>query len=803
MASSLYSFDALMRDFGIVVPLIQRDYAQGRKSAYGVRVGLVEALRRALSLGDALVLDFVYGPLRQGVFLPLDGQQRLTTLFLIHWYLGADMTDWRSFEYKSRRCASRFIAFLRSEDCITYTHSDCCSRELPSSWLCKQSLFVPAWEKDSTVAGMITMLDDICRGFAKCDRNIMVSNLSKIVFYLHECDSSVRADDTYLKINARGEPLTSWENIKSILDARANKLRGRTDAIGNAAKEWRQNINGKWLSAVESLIPERGNAALPHYIALSVSMLNGAFRNVVDLAAMATMSRARALVEKAKIKYGDKFSTMGYADATVGVRDRTGGVKDVRGLEQFFIKEFHDHVATYEDYRNEDIFTDDAFVVMAKIFNALSSKGRNVLKGAWALDRSKNVLWGSDAPSEDFLKMFVFSGVSYSAEVLIDSEREGFDDWVRNEGWIAKTSQSLGFTYHDGIRMLLLSEWDGSVGSEFAISRALNVLDNLNEEVNAAKFVKWAVGLKTLVDDLKKAESADDAKAAFCGMNNSENDSFKVIVSSEIEKLQIYFNEPKESRCFYRTSFGVVEKKLGMMAGSIHFTYDATRKDFDEARATFFLDEFVKEGRVLHNQGFRRLLSYLPADVESMFLPNSISRTNKWFGDWGEVLKQKVVIDSFARMYSCERFGVQKHSQPVWLDCYLRFADGEGWPYRWLARHSMGHGGGMRLFAYNTGSRMSKYCACVQYSEKERKLIDAIRETAGYCIRYGDDYIFFSKKPRYGVKVESIFKCESGSLEIFRKNERGKIEEMPVETIPCSDYSALESRIEAFLSRND
>ena len=36
-------------------------------------------------------LDFVYGSLRKingkTDFIPLDGQQRLTTLFLLHWYL--------------------------------------------------------------------------------------------------------------------------------------------------------------------------------------------------------------------------------------------------------------------------------------------------------------------------------------------------------------------------------------------------------------------------------------------------------------------------------------------------------------------------------------------------------------------------------------------------------------------------------------------------------------------------------------------------------------------------------------------
>src|ERR1051325_10943226 len=79
----------------IEVPLIQRDYAQGRESQKDVRNDFLGSLHDALSLlpGDSrlpLNLDFVYGTLEAGSaprFLPLDGQQRLTTLFLLHWYL--------------------------------------------------------------------------------------------------------------------------------------------------------------------------------------------------------------------------------------------------------------------------------------------------------------------------------------------------------------------------------------------------------------------------------------------------------------------------------------------------------------------------------------------------------------------------------------------------------------------------------------------------------------------------------------------------------------------------------------------
>lgn len=70
------------------IPIIQRDYAQGRASAYEVRKAFLTALLTYLRAEGTHDLDFVYGAVSEGQdFLPLDGQQRLTTLFLLHWYL--------------------------------------------------------------------------------------------------------------------------------------------------------------------------------------------------------------------------------------------------------------------------------------------------------------------------------------------------------------------------------------------------------------------------------------------------------------------------------------------------------------------------------------------------------------------------------------------------------------------------------------------------------------------------------------------------------------------------------------------
>ena len=72
----------------IIIPIIQRDYAQGRDNpdVARVRERFIEALYKAVT-EKPITLDFVYGDIdKEGNMTPLDGQQRLTTLFLLHWY---------------------------------------------------------------------------------------------------------------------------------------------------------------------------------------------------------------------------------------------------------------------------------------------------------------------------------------------------------------------------------------------------------------------------------------------------------------------------------------------------------------------------------------------------------------------------------------------------------------------------------------------------------------------------------------------------------------------------------------------
>lgn len=88
-----FTLNELLDNYHVLVPQIQRDYAQGRDTEFDLRKGFVNQIKRSLQSDSLpLNLDFVYGYTENTgngmqAFIPLDGQQRLTTLWLIHWFV--------------------------------------------------------------------------------------------------------------------------------------------------------------------------------------------------------------------------------------------------------------------------------------------------------------------------------------------------------------------------------------------------------------------------------------------------------------------------------------------------------------------------------------------------------------------------------------------------------------------------------------------------------------------------------------------------------------------------------------------
>ena len=201
----------------IVIPKIQRDYAQGRiknDDIKRVRDKFINALYEAV-LGKPIVLDFIYGNIENdGILTPLDGQQRLTTLFLLHWYAAkkdnVDYEDYKflkNFSYETRYSARDFCDLL-----IDFNPS---FEKKISEDIINQSWFPLDWKKDQTIFSMLTMLDAIDEKFR--DVNDMWNSLvnNAITFYFLPIKDMGLSDELYIKMNSRGKPLTRFENFKA------------------------------------------------------------------------------------------------------------------------------------------------------------------------------------------------------------------------------------------------------------------------------------------------------------------------------------------------------------------------------------------------------------------------------------------------------------------------------------------------------------------------------------------------------------------------------------------------------------
>ena len=68
----------------ILIPLLQRDYVQGNVES--VITPFIEQLVDKDRHSD---LNYIYGYNEDGKFVPIDGQQRLITLWLLHLYCAA------------------------------------------------------------------------------------------------------------------------------------------------------------------------------------------------------------------------------------------------------------------------------------------------------------------------------------------------------------------------------------------------------------------------------------------------------------------------------------------------------------------------------------------------------------------------------------------------------------------------------------------------------------------------------------------------------------------------------------------
>lgn len=301
-----YSFQDIIGKERIRIPMIQRDYAEGRKNknVSDIRKNFInELLKPIFGKVSNMKLDFVYGYDRNDAFEPLDGQQRLTTLFLLYWIFRPKEANKDILRNSKEPLHSLFTYATRitsEEFCNTLVNHYAC--DLIAEWQNKRGKqeetqaeakikeektykkdfdgitigdwfynddskavsykkdeiklsniirskdwFEWGWHKDPTVNSMLVVIDEVMALINKNGYTYSTEyyvNLSNITFNMLDLDKLEMSDELYVKMNSRGKNLSSFDIIKSTFEEEI-QLQGKSST--NFEKDWRDKVDGKWM----------------------------------------------------------------------------------------------------------------------------------------------------------------------------------------------------------------------------------------------------------------------------------------------------------------------------------------------------------------------------------------------------------------------------------------------------------------------------------------------------------------------------------------------------------------------------
>lgn len=303
-----YSFWELLDRHHIRIPEIQRDYVQGRDDLQATlaRHEMLSDIREHLEhreTMDPMSLNFIYGEVderRDGKTdancYPLDGQQRLTTLYVLHWlafvnYLSAKVVNGEDmescpeldtyakrlskFSYMTRPTSTDFFDVLSDSEKMAEVAEWLSSRrasEKFSDYLKNKNWFRPDFNFDPTIQSVLVVLDELDGMRFLTDPKIWESLIGEdcpIVFEWLDIRNVGNGDDLYIKMNGRGRQLSDFENLKAELEGRAQQMLDE-----DAYCSFVENFDQKWMDYFWNLGATNGIHDREHYDVRFMNLLN-------------------------------------------------------------------------------------------------------------------------------------------------------------------------------------------------------------------------------------------------------------------------------------------------------------------------------------------------------------------------------------------------------------------------------------------------------------------------------------------------------------------------------------------------
>lgn len=223
----------------ILIPLLQRDYVQGNVES--IITPFIEQLVDKDRHSD---LNYIYGYNEDGKFVPIDGQQRLITLWLLHLYCAAKSHNALNIklQFMSREFANDFCEHLDSNLSILLGKLKEQDEEDLGHAIINESWFISSWKFNETVRGMLNALKYIhreckCKDVSELWKQLNSDNCHIVFSFLDMGGEQGLDDDIYIKMNGRGRPLSVFENLNR---GWTNKLQ----PANNPHPTWKKRKNG-------------------------------------------------------------------------------------------------------------------------------------------------------------------------------------------------------------------------------------------------------------------------------------------------------------------------------------------------------------------------------------------------------------------------------------------------------------------------------------------------------------------------------------------------------------------------------
>ena len=236
----------------ILIPKIQRDYIQYRSGRVANNLNnFIETLVLAIINDKPVNLNFIYGISKMennnSMFIPIDGQQRLTTLYLLHYYIFNEVDEKidNVFKYDTRETTQMFLDCL-AQNTVKFSRID----KKPSEMIKEASWYTSLWDNDPSVRSCLKVLDVIKNQFDRFGNNDDFREYANLL----KCNDAPindeqKPNELYIKMNSRGKQLTAFENFKAELFYALDDK----NCLLDFKSDFKIRMDGDWLNYIWEL----------------------------------------------------------------------------------------------------------------------------------------------------------------------------------------------------------------------------------------------------------------------------------------------------------------------------------------------------------------------------------------------------------------------------------------------------------------------------------------------------------------------------------------------------------------------